>query len=230
MAGPLLSPIRAVLGVTLVILLSCCGANVKEEHYFATYSGQNGVEPKNFFRLKVIGETSFSNARYVAGYYDERAVDLFFNEVKPTSTQQVFLADQKDPGTEDKVKPLTPADGRGRFVMILSTNADSIANTIGAMSENQAAMEALNNLVNKSQIERLQQSAAETPMRKASAAAAVRQLTTLANSMGDDSDATAANGAVLGILNELARAAGHSVPFAAIGDAKSWFERQAVSP
>lgn len=230
MDGPHMAPMRAALGVTLVILLSGCGANVKEEHFFATYSGQNSVEPKNFFRLKVIGETSFSSARYVAGYYDERAVDLFFNEVKPTSTQQVFLADQKEPGTEDKIKPLTPADGRGRFVMILSTNADSIASTIGAMSENQAAMEAINNLVNKSQIERIQQSAAETPMRKASATAVVRQVTNLSNSMADDSDVTTANGAVLGILNELARAAGHSVPFATIGDAKNWFERQEVRP
>ncbi|MBI2399205.1 MAG: hypothetical protein HYV17_15580 [Xanthomonadales bacterium] len=221
---------RAVLGVALANLLSGCGANFKEEHFFATYSGQNSVEPKNFFRLKVTGKTSFSNARYVAGYYDERAVDLFFNEVKPTSTQHVFLADQKEPGTEDNVKPLTPADGRGRFVMILSTNADSIANTIGAMSENQAAMEALNNLVNKSQIEHIQQSAAETPGHKASAAATVRQLTSLSNSLADDSDVTTANGSVLGILNELARAAGHPVSFASIGDAESWFMRQEASP
>lgn len=220
----------APLGVLLALVLTGCGANIREHHFFATYATEDSGTPTNFFRLNVEANTSFTNARYVAGYYDERVVDLFFNELKPATPPALFPADAKDPGSDEKIRPLTPADGRGRFVMILSTNADSIANTIGALTENQAAMEALNALTNKTQIERMQRDSADAPGLKAAAAATVTQLEALASTLSDASDAAAAQATLLRMVNTLAIAAGNRTPFSSIDQAKVWFERQGVQP
>src|SRR4029078_1016132 len=61
-------------------LLGAC-ATLEETHYFASVDPQTD-RTINIFRLRVKGDAGLTNARYLAGYYDERAVDLFFNEVK----------------------------------------------------------------------------------------------------------------------------------------------------
>ena len=159
----LLSPAACLL--VGVMMLTACGANIKETHYFGRYRASSET-PVNFYKVTVTADTSFTNARYVAGFYDERAVDLFFNELKPETPPDPFKDSQKDPGTDETIKPLSPDDEKGRFVMILSTNADDIAGALGALTENEAAMQALANLVNKGELEKMQWNAASVPGQK----------------------------------------------------------------
>ncbi|HTU61038.1 MAG TPA: hypothetical protein VMF89_21440, partial [Polyangiales bacterium] len=135
------SRVRACLGAIAGLcaaLLGGCSAMVREEHYFATYAKSDSPhEPRNFFRLEITGASTFSNARYIAGFYDPRAVDLFFNELKPQSSDRtLFSANLQLPGESTVLTPLSPGD-RGTYVMVLSTNADAIADAIGSFSESQ---------------------------------------------------------------------------------------------
>src|SRR5690348_16710028 len=65
-----------------LLLLSGC-ASVVDRHHFATVDAQTG-EIINIFRVTVRGDAQLANARYISGYYDQRAVDLFFNQVRST--------------------------------------------------------------------------------------------------------------------------------------------------
>lgn len=137
------------------LLSSGCVTSFGEKHYYQLTNPKTG-KVTNYFRLTVGGYASFSSARYVSGYYDERAVDMFFNELKikptsptATSTRELFVDDQTNPGTTGKITPLSPSDANGSLVMILSTNASSVTNTIGQFAEGQVVAEAVSNLANK---------------------------------------------------------------------------------
>jgi len=117
----------------MMLVFGC--ANIREDHYFKSYSKNAGVAT-NYFRLTVKANADLSSARYIAGYYDERAVDLFFNEIKSaagtnqTNPSKLFMDNQESPGSDEVLKPLDPQQ-QGAFVMIFSTNAEAVANTIG---------------------------------------------------------------------------------------------------
>ena len=69
------------------LVMSSCATTFKENHYYQS------INPKtqrvtNYYRLTVNGYAVMSSARYVSGYYDERAVDLYFNEVKVAETPE----------------------------------------------------------------------------------------------------------------------------------------------
>jgi hypothetical protein len=142
---------RAGGAVLFLAALGGCSATFHEKHHFATVDTETG-EVQNIFRVTVNGDASMTNARYVAGFYDERAVDLFFNEIQsrpltdadrnsgaPPIFRQVDCSGMDEAACkakQDQILRMIPvgADlGRtGTFVMILSTNADAIANTIGS--------------------------------------------------------------------------------------------------
>ena len=114
-----------------------------------------GPGQTNYFRVKVSGEAQTAKARYVSGFYDERALDLYFNEMKSSGTNdsgRLFKDTQTEPGGES-FKPLTPAAGRGSLVMIFSTNPKAVTNTIGALAESRLNADALSNLLNKREVE-----------------------------------------------------------------------------
>jgi hypothetical protein len=147
--------IRSYINTLLFsILLSGCVTSFGEEHYYQLKDSQSG-KVTNYFRLKVNGYAALSSARYVSGYYDERAVDMFFNELKiqptssSTSINKVLVDNQINPGSTSKITPLSPSNANGALVMILSTNASSVTNTIGQFAEGQVVAEAVSNLANR---------------------------------------------------------------------------------
>lgn len=83
---------RSVATLLAATLLVGCAATVQENHYFAAFKdGVDGAprEAVQFYRLRVDGDAQFTNARYLSGYYDERAVSLFFNELQgPNSSER----------------------------------------------------------------------------------------------------------------------------------------------
>ena len=99
---------RVVLAGLGVLAIAGCGTSFRENHYFSSASDNPSREGKtNYFRVTVDGWAAFSAARYVSGYYDERAIDLFFNEVKPAAPgviiPPVFTGESAEPFTGDKI-------------------------------------------------------------------------------------------------------------------------------
>src|SRR5437870_2376680 len=98
---------RVVSLLSLLLLITGC-ASFHEEHYFVTKD--RAGTPVNFFRVRVSGNTGLSRMRYVSGFYDERAVDLYFNEVKNNADNTpaldiapLFTSGQKNPGSDETI-------------------------------------------------------------------------------------------------------------------------------
>jgi len=221
-----------LVGTAGASLLSGCATGFKEDHYFQSVSPKTG-EVTNYYRLRVRGRASGTSARYVSGYYDERAVDLFFNEVKvgqtpedADGTRTIFSADLKDPGTQDTIKPLSPDDAHGAFVMILSTNASSVARAIGQFAENQVVADAVTNLANREQILRdTSASRGDVALANATSDELARLVALLpADGAGSAADTEKS---LLRLLNSVARGLGGKfVTFDSFDDAAAWFAQQ----
>lgn len=131
-------PMRSAVLLSALLLTSGCATSFTEDHYFKSVSASSG-RPTNYFRLRIHGRACFSSARYIAGYYDERAVDLFFDEMKSASSQDDAKIESLFQGGEidlvgEKIAPLPPAPEHGAFLMIFNTNAKAVANAIGAFT------------------------------------------------------------------------------------------------
>jgi hypothetical protein len=210
-----------------------CSTTVSEQHLFATYRPGEPDRPVNFFRLSVNGGASFSNARYVAGYYDERAIDLFFNEMKAPDKQRIFDATIKPPGDDasEKFRPLSPTPANGAFLLIMSTNADDIADTIGSFAESQIVAQALTQLVNKDRIKDKARSDVELTIGGSRSRVLMAKLNGHLAEAQNASSADAARMAYTRALHALSQALGNREPsFRDFSDAKRWFDLELAQP
>jgi hypothetical protein len=220
------------LATAMMIALTGCATTFKEHHYYQSVNPKGDVT--NYYRLTVKGYAAMSSARYISGYYDERAVDLFFDELKvkqtsETETQRsLFRADLKDPGTPDVIKPLSPSQEHGTFVMILSTNASSVSQTIGQFAENQVVADAITNLANR---DALLRASGSSVVRSAQANATADELARLIGQLPDSATPTSRESEIslLRVANSLASGlASRPVSFNTLDDATAWFA-QSVS-
>jgi hypothetical protein len=221
-----LRPTAAVATLMAAYLLAGCSATLHEKHYFATFSEKTpGVrEASQFFRVTVDGQASFANVRYLTGYFDERAVSLFFNEIKAPDLHRLFPADQKLPGTDIKLTPLNAPDGEGSFVLIMSTNADTIANTIGSFAESQVVADALTRAINRDRFREKASSDAIAPVLKAHGTALAARVQAHLDAAAVAPTGTAAAAANRRALTALAQTLGYSGPeFATVTAARDWF-------
>ena len=254
------------------VLLSGC-ASFEEEHYFMTRDSETG-EPVNFFRLSVSGGSELSSSRYVSGYYDEAAVDLFFNEIRKSdtvaanggepfrdttlfrrdmsqtdtpaddtgeapaetgATAETAKGDDKDEGKAPKASkselvPLGADEAGGAFMMILSSDADSVVNAIGSFAESSVVAESIAALLNRDAVIKRRLSDARM-------AVAVQQTNAALNIIDSHvaqgkAATTGAEGerAAVYILGVLARELGGNPSFTTIEGARSWFDgRRAAS-
>lgn len=191
-------------------------------------------EASNYYRLTVSGYAAMSSARYISGYYDERAVDLYFDELKVTQTSEtqppkkIFKTDLTDPGSQDVIKPLSPTNEHGTFVMILSTNAASVSQTIGQFAENQVVADAITNLANR---DALLRASSASVVRAASANATADEIASLVGKLPDGATpgSNETNAALLRLVNSLASGlAGRPVQFNTLADASAWFAQSAA--
>jgi hypothetical protein len=221
----------------LLVLLSGCATTFKEDHYFKSVSG-NGGPATNYFRLRIQGHAGFSSARYIAGFYDERAVDLFFDEMKSASSQDVAKIDSLFQGGEfelangEKIAPLSPSLKNGAFLMIFSTNAKAVANTIGEFAESQVVADAITNLVNREDLLSAARAGAAVKVTEQRAKAVTAELESLVNALPSDDapDKDATSKGALRILSAIAQAQGHLASFQTIEEARGWFQSEAAGP
>lgn len=142
---------RSIALAIALFALTGCASGFKEQHYFRATNRQTG-ETVNYFRLTVSGWDGLTSSRFVAGLYDERAVDYFFNEIRAGETLQPLLATKVRDSKDLELRPLGTSSDTGAFVLILSTNAKSVADTLGEFAENQVIADAMTNLINRDSI------------------------------------------------------------------------------
>ena len=211
--------------LALTLLYSSC-TSFTETHYFHSVNADSG-KPVNYFRITVNGNAGLTRARYVSGYYDERAVDLFFNEIAPGAAttsgdvKPIFVNDQTLPGTTTKVTPLSPQEGV--FLMVFSTNAKSVTDTIGQFAENQLVADAMTALVNRDRIKALRAAAAADATFTARAQATAAQLDGIVKALPDDATAPVAKNEALRLLRAIAIALGGDGSFRTTEGAAAWF-------
>lgn len=216
---------RCLLPLASLCVLQGCMAVVNEKHYFATYA-RDSTEPANFFRLSIHGEAGYSSARYVSGYYDERAVDLFFSEMRTGDSKKsanLFPSSLTEPVTDEKIRPLSPGAGHGAFVMILSTNADSVVNTIGSFAESEVVAQSITNLLNADEIKAKARSDSQVAPRRAGATALLAQIDALMPAATGDLSESAAIDQYVRTLSVLAQALGYRGTFNSFEEARRWF-------
>lgn len=133
------------------VLLAGCVSSFNERHYFRATDRRTG-ETVNYFRLTVNGTDAGTASRFVAGVFDERAVNYFFNEIRTNETLQPLLSTSVRDSKDIVLQPLDGNGQTGAFVLILSTNAKSVADTLGEFAENQVVADAMTNLINRDSI------------------------------------------------------------------------------
>jgi hypothetical protein len=218
----------AILLVTAGALLTGCVTSFKEDHYFKSVGPS--PEAQNYFRLRITGRATFSSARYIAGFYDERAVDLFFDEMKSASSEDdakietLFQGGQIDLAAGQKIVPLAPELENGAFLMIFSTNARAVANTIGEFAESQVVADAVTNLVNRDEIRETARAVTAQKVAEERATAISSELASLVGALGSSSEKTPTLEGALRILSAIANAQGRIGGFQTIEEARGWFE------
>lgn len=220
-----------LIGVAVLALAAVsagCSTTIAENHYFAAFKdkGDGDREPVQFYRLTVDGASHFANTRYLTGYFDERAVSLFFNELKSPTNQKLFDdANLTLPGTNGtKITPLSPTADNGAFVLIMSTNADAIANTIGSFAESQVVADSLTRLLNKDRFVAKTQSDAKVSVSKAEATALVSLMTAHTQAATNAGTGELAATSYRRALTALAQALGYKgAEFSSLEKARDWF-------
>ena len=222
-------------GVTAAVgLLGGCAAVIEENHHFAAFrdNGAAGREAVQFYRVKVQGNSQFANARYLTGYFDERAVSLFFNEMRSPANGKLFDDNTTLPGSGGtKVQGLSPAAGEGAFVLIMSTNVDAIASTIGSFAESQVVADSLTRMLNRDRFQAKIQSDARLSVRKAEATALVGRVDAQVRAAKDASSGEAAAASYRRALTALAQSLGYTgAEFISTAEAQAWYSLDASRP
>lgn len=226
---------RMVGLVLLGILAAGCSSTFTETHYFKASDPATG-DPVNYFKVEVTGTGSLVRSRYVSGYYDERAVDLFFNELKTEAATAgdigPIFKSATEPGTDVTVKPLSPGPDRGAFIMFFSANAKAAADAIGSFAENQAVADGITNILNRGTIRDQRRLAAAHTVSAARNSATLAELEALFAEVPDPAasvDEEATKSAYVRILNAIARSLGSDPEFTNFDEAVEWAKAQPLT-
>jgi hypothetical protein len=238
------------------LMLSGC-VDFQEVHYFQSVDS-DGI-PANYYRLTVTGNTGFSSANYISGFYDEHAVDLFFSESNSAGSAKapyILVGCGGSPGKSNgdaapnnaasansgatspsdrcdaSKEQFTPANGvNGAFVMVLSTNADAVVNTIGSFAESNVTAQAISNLVNQSQLRTIQEAVSQQVAMSRNAKATTDELNGLLGQLPTSNMPMAepTRQAYLRVLSAISRALGSAQNFQSFSEADAWFRAARLS-
>ena len=182
-----------------------------QEHHF--FKDEMKSDFPNYYKVAIKGHTRFmSKTRYYSGYFPSDAIDIYFNE----------FSQPRDGKLLDSTRFQSLTNGNKQLVMILSSNADDIANQIGNVTQTKNTLNAVMSLTNGSASRDLltQQSLLETGKDEN------KLLIEVGESLLADIDTKSparARADILQYINVLAASLGHSEPFRTINDARAWF-------
>lgn len=138
-----------LLGIVMVTTSSC--STFCETHYFKDKIALKLNEQEkvaNYYRLKIKGYSFLSSSRYVSGYFDQSALNLYFNEITQPNQSILFNSTTDLSGNQTL---LSSEDGN-ELVLVFSTNAKAITDQIGSISKNQTILNSIASLTQKEEI------------------------------------------------------------------------------
>lgn len=132
-----------LIALLLLLSLGSC-STFSEVHYFKDKVGITDNKSKksvsNYYRVKIKGYSFLSSSRYVSGYFNQDAVNLYFNEISQPVNGKLF-----------NTTSVTNENGN-ELVLIFSTNAKAISDQIGNISKNQTILNSMAQLTQKEKI------------------------------------------------------------------------------
>lgn len=143
--------LKIVIKILLVTTLVSC-SSFREEHYFkdritSSNSGTVNIVP-NYYKVRICGYSFLSSSRYVSGYFDQNAINLYFNEIVQPENAKLFNTKTDGDGN----KSLLTNESGNELVVVLSTNAKAVTEHIGSIAKNQTILNSLAQLSQKDKI------------------------------------------------------------------------------
>lgn len=136
----------------IITMLSSC-STFYETHYFkdkiGLKEGENKDKVANYYRVKIKGYSFLSSSRYVSGYFNQDAINLYFNEIKQPENAKLFNTVQESTSNN---KPFVTNEDGNELVLVFSTNAKAITEQIGNIAKNQTILNSIAQLTQKDKI------------------------------------------------------------------------------
>lgn len=213
---------KSFYGSTLIIMLvfmSGCMSSFSENHFFKSEDAYGN--PLNYYKLSVSGKNFLSTTRYLSGYFDEDAVNAYFDQFSQPE-KGLFNGSIKTGG--DNVKPLADGLKERKLVLLLSSNSDSIAQQIGQFANNEAIMTDLTRIIHMDHIKEAHsaQTAADYQEMRGKALSDIGEK--VINGLAEDADQATAEANLLFYANRLATEFGNTVPFNNLEAARTWID------
>jgi hypothetical protein len=140
-----------LLGLILIGLLLTSCSNIREVHYFKDKITEKSDAPTktiaNYYKVEIRGYSFLSSSRYLSGYFDQSAINLYFNEFTQPEDGKLFGNNPQGGLTNETGNEL---------VLILSTNAKAISDQIGNISKNQVILNSAASLIQEDKIKEAQ--------------------------------------------------------------------------
>ena len=203
----------------LYVVSTGCSSSFSEKHYFKSADAQGN--PINYFRVSVSGNTFLSSSRYLSGYFDEKAVDSYFDQIA-----QPDKALFKDQASADggNVQPLNGNLKNRKLVLLLSSNSDAISQQIGQFANNQAIMADLTRLVYRDNIKEAREAQTSSELQQARGKALADIGTAIITGLDENTDESTAVTNLLFYANRLASEFGNMTSFKTLDEAKTWLD------
>jgi hypothetical protein len=205
--------------IFLCIVSTGCSSSFSEKHYFKSADAQGN--PINYFRVSVSGNTFLSSSRYLSGYFDEKAVDSYFDQIA-----QPDKALFKDQASADggNVQPLSGNLKNRKLVLLLSSNSDAISQQIGQFANNQAIMADLTRLVYRDNIKEAREAQTSAELQQARGQALADIGTAIITGLDENTNKSTAVTNLLFYANRLASEFGNMTSFKTLDEAKTWLD------
>lgn len=203
----------------LLLFSSGCMSSFSEHHFFKSEDAYGN--PINYYKLSVSGKNFLSSTRYLSGYFDEKAVDAYFDQIAQPD-KGLFTGSVNAAG--DNVKPLGDVLKDRKLVLLLSSNSDAIAQQIGQFANNQAVMGDLTRLIYRDQVKEAHsaKTAADLQQMRGQALSDIGK--TVIGELSDNADQSTAESNLLFYANRLAAEFGNTVPFRDLNEARTWLD------
>ncbi|THD32484.1 hypothetical protein [uncultured Flavobacterium sp.] len=140
-----------LLSLILIGLLLTSCSNIREVHYFKDKITEKSDAPTktiaNYYKVEIRGYSFLSSSRYLSGYFDQSAINLYFNEFTQPEDGKLFGNNPQGGLTDETGNEL---------VLIFSTNAKAISDQIGNISKNQVILNSAASLIQEDKIKEAQ--------------------------------------------------------------------------
>ncbi len=146
--------------ILIMIMFTSC-STFHEIHYFKDkVDTKNGISlVPNYYKVEIRGYSLISSSRYLSGYFEQSAINLYFNEMTQPKEAKLFnktddneMTQPKEAKlfnkTDDDDKTFTNEKGN-ELILILSTNAKAVSDQIGNIAKNQDILNSLATITQK---------------------------------------------------------------------------------